>query len=82
MLLNNAPHPHGAMLFIDYILSREGQDVLSKAEYQVARADVDPLPSMVPIMPHLNGKTAKVYSPQDFIGKDEALQAIFDKISP
>ena len=82
MLLNNAPHPHAAMLFIDYILSREGQDVLSKAEYQVGRTDVDPLPSMVPIMPHLNGRTAKLYAPQDFIGKDEELMAIFDKISP
>lgn len=29
-LLKNAPHPHAAMLFIDYLLSPEGQQQLSK----------------------------------------------------
>lgn len=33
ILVKNAPHPYSAMLFIDYLLSEEGQAVLSKANY-------------------------------------------------
>ena len=82
MLLNNAPHPHAGMLLIDFILSREGQEVLSKAEYQVARTDVDPLPSMRPIIPELNGKKSIVYRPETLTAVEPQLREIFDKVSP
>ena len=82
MVLNNMPHPHAAMLLTDYILSREGQAILAKAEYQVARRDVDPLPSMRPIIPELNGKTANMYPPEDITPVEDQLQAIFNKVSP
>ncbi len=32
-LAAKAPHPHAALLYIDYLLSQEGQDVLRKASY-------------------------------------------------
>ncbi|MGH7833540.1 MAG: ABC transporter substrate-binding protein, partial [Candidatus Binatia bacterium] len=38
-----APHPSGAKLFLNYILSKEGQDILRKANRISARPDVAPL---------------------------------------
>ncbi len=35
-----APHPHAAMLFIDFILSREGQTLYGKLGYASARTDL------------------------------------------
>ena len=35
-----APHPHAAMLYIDFILSKEGQQMLQKLGYASARNDL------------------------------------------
>ena len=40
MLPKTPPHPYAAMLFIDYLLSREGQQTLQRADYFPARLDV------------------------------------------
>ena len=82
MLLNNAPHPHAGMLLIDFFLSREGQAVLAKAEYQVARTDVEPLASMRPIIPELNGKKSIVHRPEALTAVEPRLLEIFNKVSP
>ena len=37
------PHPNAARLFIDYILSREGQEVMRSLGRNTTRTDVDPL---------------------------------------
>ena len=34
-----APHPHAAMLFVDFVLSREGQSIYQKLGYASARTD-------------------------------------------
>lgn len=82
MLAKEAPHPHAAMLFLDYLLSKEGQTVLTQNAFQVARPDVEPTAIQRPIIPHFNGRTAKAYSSQDFEGKEEALETIVNRISP
>ncbi len=81
MLIKGAPHPHAAMLFIDYLLSKEGQQLLAKNEYLVARPDVDPLPHMRAIVPHLNGKKEIIYTPSDTLDNSKELSAIYNKIS-
>ena len=43
-------HPHAAMLLADFILSKEGQKILSDAEYFPVRDDVAPLPGLAPIV--------------------------------
>ena len=40
-LAARAPHPNAAMLFIDFILSREGQTLYGKLGYASARTDLD-----------------------------------------
>jgi iron(III) transport system substrate-binding protein len=44
-----APHPNAARLFMNYSISKEGQEILQKARRTSARADVSPLvPEMDP----------------------------------
>jgi iron(III) transport system substrate-binding protein len=63
-LPSNAPHPHTAMLFIDFFLSREGQDELVK----LGRIPAHPLVAANP--PYLNqGFTYRVIDPNTFLTK-------------
>ena len=48
-------HPHAAMLFADFLLSREGQAILAKAEYFPAHPDVPPLESIAGVVPKAAG---------------------------
>ena len=55
MLMKSAPHPHAAMLLIDFILSKEAQNILRKARYFPAHPKVKPAKQMRPYQPRLNG---------------------------
>ena len=45
----NAPHPNAGLLYIEFMLSAEGQQILQKANYLPARPDVPPLtPDLIP----------------------------------
>jgi ABC-type Fe3+ transport system substrate-binding protein len=57
-------HPNAAMLLVDFILGKEGQEILAKAEYFPARPDVPPVERLEPIVP----KTAGV--PENFISSE------------
>lgn len=39
-LAKNAPHPHAAMLFLDFVLSKKGQTIIQSANYLPAHPDV------------------------------------------
>ena len=39
-LAKHAPHPHASMLFIDFLLSKDGQTILQEADYLPAHPDV------------------------------------------
>lgn len=41
MLAANAPHPHAAMLYLDFLLSKEGQSLLAASGRLPARKDVE-----------------------------------------
>jgi ABC-type Fe3+ transport system substrate-binding protein len=48
-LVKDAPHPNAARLFIDFLLSREGQETLAAVGYYAPRADVvSPLMKQAP----------------------------------
>jgi len=48
-LVKDAPHPNAAKLFIDFILSKEGQETIADAMYYSARRDVaSPVAKQVP----------------------------------
>ena len=47
--MKDAPHPNAARLFIDFLLSKEGQEIIAEAGYYVPRRDVAaPIMKQVP----------------------------------
>ena len=78
-LARNAPHPNAAMLFIDFMLSKEGQEVLRAAQYLSPNPQVETDPSLRKIIPRLNGMRETVFTPDlMFETRDEA-NALFNK---
>jgi iron(III) transport system substrate-binding protein len=63
MLPKAPPHPYSAMLFIDYLLSKDGQARLRDAEYFPARPDVPALPDLDKIVPHKIGRKENFIDP-------------------
>ena len=54
-LAKGTTHPHSAMLLIDYLLSKEAQQVLEKADYLPAHPDVKPQSTLQGIVPSMAG---------------------------
>ncbi len=78
-LAKNAPHPYAAMLFIDYMLSKDGQQVMRAAQYLSPNPEVDTDPSLRKIIPRLTGQKELVFTPElIFAGRDQA-NALFEK---
>lgn len=74
-LPKNAPHPNAAMLFIDFLLSREGQLELVKR----GRIPAYPLVNANP--PYLNqGFSYKVINPETFLEKFAQYDAIWQDL--
>jgi len=63
MLPKSPPHPYAAMLFIDYLLSKDGQGKLQQADYFPARPDVPASPDLNKIVPHNIGLRENFISP-------------------
>ena len=40
-VVKGSPHPHAARLLVDYLLSREGQEIMGSAGYFAPRTDVN-----------------------------------------
>jgi ABC-type Fe3+ transport system substrate-binding protein len=57
-----APHPNAARLLVDFVVSREGQEIFRNAGYLPARADVPPLSAA--ISPALGGYPVNVLAPE------------------
>jgi iron(III) transport system substrate-binding protein len=67
-VVKGAKHPHAALLLIDYILSREGQEILLGADYFPADPSVPPAPVLAPLVPKLAGV------PENFVGPDKLMK--------
>jgi ABC-type Fe3+ transport system substrate-binding protein len=64
-IVKGAKHPNAALLLIDFILSKEGQQVLAGADYFPADPQVPPSPVLAPVVPRIAGV------PENFIGPDK-----------
>ena len=60
-LINGGAHPNAGLLFIEFMLSKEGQQIFQKANYLPARPDVPPL--MPELVPQSGGFTGTVITP-------------------
>ncbi len=76
-MTNGAPHPNAGLLFIEFMTSKEGQQIFQKADYLPARPDVPPLiPELIPETGGFAGNvitpaiTAKGYDHWNDVAKD------------
>jgi ABC-type Fe3+ transport system substrate-binding protein len=77
-LAKYAPHPHAAMLFLDYLLSEEGQRILQEADYLPAHPGV---PAQTPsLKPEAGGYRTNVMSPDDLVKHDKEWDDIFHRL--
>jgi len=78
-----ARHPHAAMLLIDYILSREGQEILAEAGYFPSRADVPTRADLAPITEALKRVSEQFVSPESLnkytASSEEMIGAVMTK---
>jgi ABC-type Fe3+ transport system substrate-binding protein len=73
-------HPFAAMLLTDYILSKEGQGILARAEYFPVDQDVAPLPSMAAVVPRTAGLAENFVGPDQLMKYTDSSEEIFQKL--
>jgi ABC-type Fe3+ transport system substrate-binding protein len=78
-LVKGAPHPYAAMLMIDFMLSKEGQETLRAAQYLSPNPAVAPDPSLRKIIPRLAGLKETVFTPEVLFQSRNDANALFDK---
>jgi iron(III) transport system substrate-binding protein len=60
-MTNGGPHPNAGLLFVEFMTSKEGQQIFQKADYLPARPDVPPrIPDLIP---ETGGFTGTVITP-------------------
>jgi iron(III) transport system substrate-binding protein len=78
-----ARHPHAAMLMVDFVLSREGQQILSEAGYFPSRTDVPARADVMPIIDALSRVTEQFVSPEALnqytASSEDMIQAVMTK---
>lgn len=81
MVPKGVKHPNAAMLFIDYYLSAEGQNVLKKARYFPVLASFTPRKELTAITPRLAGLKENFVSPAKLFamrkGSDKLYKTLF-----
>jgi iron(III) transport system substrate-binding protein len=73
-------HPHAATLLMDFLLSKEGQQILAAAEYLPVRPDVDPAAQLSPIVPGRAGVEENFISPENLNGYTESSAKIVEEL--
>jgi iron(III) transport system substrate-binding protein len=73
-------HPYAAMLLVDFIMSKEGQQILADAEYFPVRADVAPKPALAPVIPARAGLTELFLNPDRLNQYTDSSQKIFEEL--
>jgi ABC-type Fe3+ transport system substrate-binding protein len=73
-------HRHAAMLLMDFLLSKEGQQILAAAEYLPVRPDVDPVAQIAPIVPARAGVEENFISPENLNGYTESSAKIVEDL--
>jgi len=73
-------HPYSAMLLADYILSKEGQAILARAEYFPVDPEVAPLPALAAVVPRIAGVAENFVGPDQLIKYTESSEDIFQRL--
>jgi ABC-type Fe3+ transport system substrate-binding protein len=74
----DAPHPHAAKLLVDFIISREGQEIFRAAEYLPADPAVPPLtPALTPDGGHFR---TRFFTPEETEDGMPAWKKVYDDL--
>jgi iron(III) transport system substrate-binding protein len=80
MLPKAPPHPYAALLFIDYLLSKEGQERLQAADYFPAHPAVPASPDLDKIVPNKIGLRENFISPAKMNEDLASSRALFQEL--
>jgi ABC-type Fe3+ transport system substrate-binding protein len=80
MVLKGLKRPYAAMLLVDFILSNDGQEILSKAEYFPARTNTPALPSIAGAVPKNVGVRENFVSPIEASAMSERSAQIYNEV--
>jgi len=64
VLAKNAPNPHAAMLLIDFMLSKDGQQAFVAGDYFPANPAIEPPPELAGVVPSKIGMKQQFISPE------------------
>jgi ABC-type Fe3+ transport system substrate-binding protein len=78
----NIRHPYSAMLLVDFLLSKEGQEIMAKADYFPVRSDVAAEPMLSPLIPSNAGLVEHFISPRVFYQYAQSTDAILRELFP
>jgi iron(III) transport system substrate-binding protein len=73
-------YPNAALLLMDFLLSRDGQQILAASEYLPVRDDVEPLQQIAPIVPSRAGVAENFISPENLLAYTESSEKIVEKL--
>jgi iron(III) transport system substrate-binding protein len=79
VLPKNVAHPHAAMLLIDFLLSRDGQEILARSDYFPSNPQVPPAEYLRRIVPGNIGMAEKFLRPEIWAAESDRTQALYDK---
>ncbi len=73
-------HPYAAMLLADFVLSKEGQQILANADYFPVRSDVSPRAALASVIPQRAGVPELFLDPDKLNRYTESSEKIFEKL--
>jgi ABC-type Fe3+ transport system substrate-binding protein len=79
VLPKHVPHPYAAMLMIDFLLSRDGQEALAHQDYFPSSREVPPTEYLKRIVPRYNGVPENFLRPEVSEAAAEGTQALYEK---
>lgn len=79
MIPKGVKNPYATMLFIDFYLSKEGQNVLRKAKYFPANPNVKPQKALQKVSPIITGVKANFIDPMAMDNYNDKARAIIKK---
>ncbi len=70
-------NPHGALLFVDFVLGEEGQTIMRDAQYFPVHPKVRPIEALAKVTPHLIGLKENFFDPVErYDGRHESVALI------
>ena len=79
-IVKGAKHPNAALLLIDFILSKEGQEVLAAADYFPADPQVPPAAGLASVVPRIAGLPENFVGPEKLTKYTDSSQEIFRQL--